>query len=275
MKDIIVKPSITIKDAMKTLELTAKKCLLVVDSKNLLLGTLTDGDVRRSILSGVKFSDKIFGLYKENPFFLIDGKYTNKEAEHLLLDKQIDVIPIVSKKMELVDYLTWFSLNKTKIKAKNSLKNIPIVIMAGGKGTRLEPFTKVLPKPLIPVHEKPIINHIIERFTDVGSTNFFITINYKSSILKAYFKDLQPSYKINFIEEKSPLGTAGSLYYLKGKIKKPFFVTNCDIIIKADYKNIYEFHTEGKYDLTLVASTKEYIIPYGTCEINKKGDLNN
>ena len=272
MKNIIVTPSITIKEAMKTLDITAKKCLLVIDSKNILLGTLTDGDVRRSILSGVKISDKILGLYKKKPFFLTEGKYTKNEAEHLLLEKKIDVIPIINEKKELVDYLTWFSLNKEP-KIKKTLENIPIVIMAGGKGTRLEPFTQILPKPLIPVHEKPIIIHIIERFTALGSSDFFITVNYKSSILKAYFKDLKPDYNIHFVDESKPLGTAGSLYYLKRSIDKPFFVTNCDIIVKADYSSFYNFHIDGDYDISLVASTKEYIIPYGTCELDKKGDL--
>ena len=107
----------------------------------------------------------------------------------------------------------------------------------------------------------------------MGRTNFHLTVNYKSKILKAYFDELKPPYNISFIDEVKPLGTAGSLRYLKGQFTKPIFVTNCDIIIKADYKSLYDFHLKGNYDLTLVASMKEYVIPYGTCELNSDGSL--
>jgi NDP-sugar pyrophosphorylase family protein len=145
--------------------------------------------------------------------------------------------------------------------------------MAGGIGSRLDPFTKVLPKPLVPVSGKPIIDHIIESFNMIGCSEFYLTTNYKKNILKAYFEDTQRSYKVNFVDENSPLGTAGSLKLLQGKFKNPFFVSNCDIIVKINYKSFYDFHIQGKYDITLVASTKEYIIPYGTCELNKNGYL--
>ena len=145
--------------------------------------------------------------------------------------------------------------------------------MAGGRGTRLEPFTKVLPKPLIPIHEKPIVEHIIDRFLKIGSKHFYLSVNYKSKILKAYFEELKPKYKISFVEEKFPLGTAGSLNLLENKIRGPFFVTNCDIIIKADLDSLFKFHQKNKYDITLVASNKEYIIPYGTCKLNEEGHL--
>jgi len=147
------------------------------------------------------------------------------------------------------------------------------VIMAGGRGVRMEPFTKILPKPLVPIGDTPIIELIIQRFTNVGCTDFNITLNYKSKLLKAYFEELQPDYKVYFVEEHEPLGTAGSLRLLKGKFHQPFFVTNCDTIIKADYASLNEFHHAGGYDLTLVASAKEYVIPYGTCELNGEGHL--
>ena len=117
-----------------------------------------------------------------------------------------------------------------------------VVIMAGGRGARLEPFTKILPKALVPVHDKPIIEHIIERFTKVGCMDFHLTVNYKSRILKAYFEDLEADYHMQFVEEQEPLGTAGSLRFLDKKFNKPFIVTNCDIIIKVDYSKLYKFH---------------------------------
>ena len=272
MKDITVKPNITIRQAMKTLDKTAEKCLLVIDDNNKLLGTLTDGDLRRGILSGMNFSEKILECYNRDATTFTQGNYTQEDVKRLLQDKKLDLIPIIDKNGRVVDYLTWSNINEGK-QGKKVLDDVSVVIMAGGKGTRMEPFTSVLPKPLIPIHEKPIIEHIIERFTDMGCSDFHLTVNYKGKILKAYFEELKPDYSVSFVDENEPLGTAGSLQYLRGKFDKPFFVTNCDIIIKADYVNLYEFHQKGEYDITLVASAKEYIIPYGTCELNGDGHL--
>ena len=148
-----------------------------------------------------------------------------------------------------------------------------VVILAGGKGTRISEYTKVLPKPLIPIDGKPIIDHIMETFKKCGSNTFYISLNYKSKILKSYFEELNHKYKIFFLEEKSPLGTAGALCMLKNKISKNFFVTNSDIILKTDFIDLYNFHKDNKIDITLVVAAKEYEIPYGSCEISSGGDL--
>lgn len=272
MKDITVQTDITIRQAMKTLDNTAQKCLLVINDKQILIGTLTDGDLRRGILSGMKFSDSIIECYHKNPTTLINGSFSQEDATKLLRRKKLDLIPIVDLNNKVINYLTWSNINGRK-KNEKKLDNVSVVIMAGGKGARMEPFTKVLPKPLVPIHEKPIIEHIIEKFTDVGCSDFYLTVNYKGKILKAYFEELKPDYSVSFVDENEPLGTAGSLQYLKEKFDKPFFVTNCDIIIKSDYSSLYEFHQKGDYDITLVASAKEYIIPYGTCELNDDGHL--
>ena len=271
-KDITVKPNITIRQAMKTLDKTAEKCLFVVDDNNKLLGTLTDGDLRRSILSGTEFSNDISLSYNNKPTALIQDKYVIEEAKQLLRDLKLELIPIVNEDHLVVDYVSWSTLGEV-IHPEESLLNVPVVIMAGGKGTRMEPFTKILPKPLVPVHEKPIIEHIIDRFTNIGCNEFHLAVNYKSRILKAYFEEQQLDYKINFVEEQEPQGTAGSLSLLIGEFNQPFFVTNCDIIIKTEYASLYEFHRKGSYDITLVASAKEYVIPYGTCELNSDGNL--
>ena len=272
IEKLFILPESSVKNALRYLNESDIKCLLVVNEKKELLGTLTDGDLRRSILGGIGLSNNISNCYQNNPTTLLKGGYSLSEAKKLLLNKNIDLIPVVNKENIIVDYFTR-SIIGEKIKKPKSLSNVPVVIMAGGKGTRLEPFTKVLPKPLVPVHEKPIIEHIIERFTNVDCNIFYLTVNYKGLILKAYFEELNPGYKIHYIEENEPLGTAGSLRLLDTKLKKPFFVTNCDIIIKADYNSLYQFHLKGGYDISLVASAKEYVIPYGTCELNSNGNL--
>jgi dTDP-glucose pyrophosphorylase len=272
VKDITIQTDITIRQSMKLLDKTAEKCLLVVDKNRKLLGTVTDGDLRRSILAGAQFSEDISECYHKRPVTLVEGHFNTEEAKQLLRGKKLDLIPVIDDEGTLIEYLTWGSLDDVQ-KPARSLQDVPVVIMAGGKGARLEPFTKVLPKPLVPIQEKPIIEHIIERFTDITCSEFYLTVNYKGRILKAYFEELQPDYNVTFVDENEPLGTAGSLQLLMGKFDKPFFVTNCDIIVKADCVSLYEFHQKGGYDITLVASTKEYIIPYGTCELNGDGHL--
>jgi dTDP-glucose pyrophosphorylase len=272
MKDILVSKKISIRQSMKILDKTAEKCLLVIDKNKQLLGTLTDGDIRRSILDGVKVSRDISTSYNSKPKVVYKNKDTLKEAKSLMLNNNLVLIPIIDSKNIVIDYLTLTDIgNETN--NKKLLKDIPVVIMAGGKGSRLEPFTKVLPKPLLPINDKPIIEHIIESFTDIGISDFYMTVNYKGKILKAYFDELEPNYKINFVDEEKPLGTAGSLRFLNKKFKKAFFVTNCDIMIKVDYSSLYEFHKKGNYDITLVASAKEFIIQYGNCVLNQDGHL--
>ena len=273
MKNISTQPNITIRQAMKKLSQSGDKCLVVVDEKNTLLGTLSDGDLRKAILNGSEMSDSIHQIYQSKPTVLIDGEYEKENAKKIFTQQRFDLIPVVNKRGKLIDIILWNEVLNNGNKNQKSKMDVPVVIMAGGKGARMEPFTKILPKPLIPVHEKPIIEHIIQHFTDFGCHEFHMMVNYKGRILKAYFEELQPEYNIAFVEENDPLGTAGSLQYLNGKFDKPFFVTNCDIIIKADYASLYEFHQKNNYDITLVASAKEYIIPYGTCELNGDGHL--
>ena len=273
MKDITVSPDVTIRQAMKALNKTAEKCLLVVDDNQTLLGTLTDGDLRRSILNGTDFNASIEGSYYPEPSVLMEGKFTKQEAGEIMITRKLDLLPIINNSRQVIGYITWEQVFGNEEPTKKKTLTTPVVIMAGGKGTRLEPFSKVLPKPLVPIHEKPVIEHILERFTDVGVNQFIITVNYKARIMKAFFEELKPDFFVEFVEEREPLGTAGSLKLLENRFDKPFMVTNCDIIIKADYPDIYAFHVKNSYDITLVASMKNYTIPYGTCELNGEGHL--
>jgi len=273
MKDITTHPDISIRKAMKMLSQSGEKCLVIIDEDKLLLGTLSDGDVRKAILNGSSVSDSVINIYQQKPRVVVEGSYRLKEIKKIFTENKFDLIPVVNKDGHLTDIILWESVFSVSEKNKKKTIDAPVIIMAGGKGTRLEPFTKVLPKPLVPIHDKPIIEHIIERFLEVGIKDFYMTLNYKSKIIKAYFQESNPDFVIDFLEEHNPLGTAGSLRLLDGKINSPFFVTNCDIIIKTNYNSLFDFHQKGGYDVTLVASAKEYVIPYGTCEINKKGYL--
>ena len=272
MKDIKANIDMTLRQAMKKLSKAGEKCLVVTDEKDFLLGTLSDGDVRKGIIKGANINEPISTIYQKNPTILKEGEYTLSEAKELFIQKKFDLIPITDDKKVLKDIIFIEQVIKDVYSIKKEIGDIPVVIMAGGEGTRLKPFTDILPKPLVPIHEKPIIEHIIESFNPLCN-EFIVTVNYKAKLLKAYFDELNPRYRVKFINETKPLGTAGSLHLLKNKIKNPFFVTNCDIIIKSDYSSVYDFHLKGGYDITLVASAKEYVIPYGTCQLDKNGYL--
>ena len=271
MKNILISPNVKIVQAMKKLGQTGEKCLIVVDSNKKLLGTITDGDIRRAILKGLNIDQNIKSIYSNKPVVLRKEKYSLKEAKNLLRIHQ-NILPIIDKNNFVIDYLSWEKVFGAIKQNKNLLKT-SVVIMAGGKGDRLAPFTKVLPKPLIPINEKPVIEHIIDKFRLFGAKNFFVTVNYKSRILKSFFIELQPSYSVKFFDEIEPMGTVGGLKLHKKKFKSPFFVTNCDVIVDADYDDVLNFHKSNGYDVTLVASTKKYLIPYGICEINNDGNL--
>ena len=140
--------------------------------------------------------------------------------------------------------------------------------MAGGLGTRLRPFSSIIPKPLIPLEGKPIIEHIMDRFIKNKFKNFFVSVNNNQKIIKAFFKSNKKNCEINFINEKKALGTAGSLGLIK-KISKDFFVINCDNIIDCNYRSVLEYHQSSKNDLTVVVAKKKINIPYGVFDIDK------
>jgi len=273
MKNLLIKSNANIKNTLKQLSKAGEKCLVVVDNRNKILGTISDGDVRKALLKGKVYKDKINEFYQKDPIFLKKDNYSLSQAKNILIKKRIDIIPIIGKSRTVVDVLTFEKIFK-KNNHKSATLSKTVVIMAGGKGTRLEPFTSILPKPMVPINEKPIIEHIIEKFVgNNNNANFFITLNYKSRILRAFFQEKKTNYKLSFVEEPKPLGTAGGLSLLKGKIKKPFLVTNCDTIIDINFDHLMSFHISNKNNLTLVASSKEYIIPYGTCKLNESGQL--
>jgi dTDP-glucose pyrophosphorylase len=273
MKNILFSKDNSIRNAMKKLNKTAYKCILIVDDNSRLLGTLSDGDIRSALLKGFVLSDDIKKIYNPKPFKLIIDNYSIPQVKKIFLENKFDLIPIVNQEEVVVEFLVWEKVFGDKKKSMKSLSDTSVIIMAGGRGTRLKPFTNIFPKPLVPINDKTIIEIIINYFVDYQCNDFYLTLNYKSKILKAYFEELKPSYNISYFDEKTPLGTAGSLEYFKNKFNAPFFVTNCDIIIKADYHALMKYHINQGFDITLVASAKEYTIPYGTCELDEFGNL--
>lgn len=272
MKNIFALQKINIKSALRQISISGQKCLIIIDKKKKILGTLSDGDLRRAILKGKKLNSSIKNIYKKEPFTLVESSINSDNLKKIFLNKKLDLIPVINNKKEVVKVLYLKDVFKN-LNSKVIKNNIYTVIMAGGIGSRLEPFTNVLPKALVPVQNKPVINHIISKFCAYNYNKFYIILNYKAKILRAYFDENKENIFLRFLEEKSPLGTASSLSLLKNKIKEPFFLSNCDIIVNINYNDLYKFHEEKKYKFTIVVSTKQITIPYGSCKLNSDGSL--
>lgn len=275
-KKILISDNISIIEALKLLDETADKVLFVVDQDTKLLGALTDGDIRRYLLNGSSLEDNIVAVYNPNPKFVLENECTVDKLKNTFLKYKIEVIPILDINHRVINISFWdkvFSDKKTKPSRKRIKTKVSVVIMAGGKGTRLDPFTKILPKPLIPIGDKPIIEVIMDKFHAFDMMDFYVTLNHKSKMIKAYFEEFKTKYKIKYIDEEKPLGTAGGLKYLPPEVAGVIFVTNSDIIIEEDYGKILKFHKENKNEITIVASVKNYNIPYGVCEIGNGGTL--
>jgi dTDP-glucose pyrophosphorylase len=270
---LLVRSRTSVLDAMRQLEDTAHKILMVVDDDEQLLGSLTDGDIRRWILAEGDLQEAVERVCNRTPF-QVGPDYDIALVRRTMVEKKIDCIPVVNGARQVVDLLFWDDVFEGEGRTRPARRlDVPAVIMAGGKGTRLDPFTQILPKPLIPLGEKTVIEHIIDHFLKFGVSRFILSVNEKAKIIKSYFEELGPSYAISYVEEDQPLGTAGSLRYLRGVLDRTLIVTNCDVIIDADYGELVDFHHVNSNDITIVGSLKNYHIPYGICEIANGGSL--
>lgn len=265
----------TIFEAFSKFNKLGVKTLVVSDSNHNMLGVLSDGDLRRAILKNNKLSTKITKFYNRKPIFLLEVNFSNEKCRELFLKNELEIIPIINNKKKIIKIISWSEFFSKKKLVQTKI-DIDVIIMSGGKGTRLKPFTNILPKPLMPINGRPIIELIIEKFLENGCNNFYLPIYYKSELIKAFFKEIKPNYKISFVKEKNQLGTIGGLSLIKNKLnknKENIFVVNCDVLHNFNYYDFYDHHLKNKLDITLIASTKNFKIPYGVCEINKMGHL--
>lgn len=267
----LIQKNESIKKAIELIDKGARKIIFVVDTENKLYSTITDGDIRRWIIKTGRIKGTVDDICNNNPIFF-EKDYSVEKVKEILLTEKIEAIPIVDNERKIIKILFWDDIFKEEREEFTQI-NLPVVVMAGGKGTRLDPFTRILPKPLIPIDDKTIIEVIMDEYAKFGIKKFYISINHKAKIIKAYFEEQKSKYSLEFVEEEIALGTAGSLKLLEKKINTSFFVSNCDIIIKEDYAKILDFHKENKFALTLVGSMQHHVIPYGVCEIENGGIL--
>lgn len=256
-------------DVMKQMDEAKVKTLLVFDN-NHFEGIVTIGDIQRAIINNIALRESLSRILKKNKVY----GYIY-ESEDSIKDKmrkmRAELMPILDEQGELVDVWFWGDLFKKAELAEREKINLPVVIMAGGKGTRLKPITNVIPKPLVPIGDKTILETILDQFEEIGCTKFYMSVNYKADIMKYYLSQLDHKYDIEFFQEDKPLGTIGSVSLLKGKITTPFFVSNCDSINEQDYRDVYDYHVSNHNDLTIVTMVKSFKIPYGVIETGEDG----
>jgi CBS domain-containing protein/GTP:adenosylcobinamide-phosphate guanylyltransferase len=261
----------TILFALKKMDILERKLLIVIKDEKF-IGLISIGDIQRAIIKNLSLETLVKEIIRDD-ILIAWSDYNKEKVRAEMIENRIECMPVIDRNNNLVDVIFWEDIVGGKIDLLEKI-NIPVVIMAGGEGARLKPLTNILPKPLIPVFEKTIIEDIMDQFVKFGCNEFFISVNYKAEMIKQYLMNLKnPSYHFQFFQEEKPLGTAGSLYMLSDKISTSFFVTNCDIIVKQDLSEVYKYHRDNKNDITIVTALKHYQIPYGTIESGVDGIL--
>ena len=253
IEQLFIDENATVLDAMHKLNETGCTILFVAPD-GVLRAVVTDSDARRHIIRGGKLDAPVREMANYSPKTLPVER--RSEARGLMRRANISAVPLLDREGRIEDVEFAGELDVSAA----SRAELPVVIMAGGLGTRLYPYTKILPKPLIPVGELPIIEHIIHRFTDVGCTDFTLVVNYKKNMIKSYFNDLEKDYTVHYADEEQPLGTGGGLALLRGKINTTFFLTNCDVLIDADFGDICDFHKRSGNLITVVCAFKHLTI---------------
>lgn len=263
----VISPDLTVKNAIARLDESHQNAIAVVNQEGILLGLFANGDMRKYILSNGDLSCNIQKAM--NPFPITFGSVD--EARDYIKSHRISVCPIIDSEQHLIDMI--YDLNDAPKANSAILNKTPLVIMAGGKGTRLYPYTKILPKALIPIGDLTISERIIQQFYKYGCRQVYFILNHKANMIKSYFNDLSPDYKVHYVQEEKFLGTGGGLCLLKGKIHDTFILSNCDILVNSDFECIYKMHKRNKNKITFVCAMKHMTIPYGVIHTDTEGKI--
>ncbi len=270
----LIPPETTILSALKIMDSISQKLLIIVEGEKF-IGVLSIGDIQRAIINQKNLDAPVTEILRS----IITVAKVDEPEESIrrkMIELRTESMPVIDDEGFLKDVIFWEDIVNKETKRKKTQMSAPVIIMAGGKGTRLKPLTNVLPKPLIPIGDKTIIEEIMDSFAEHGCRDFFISVNYKAEMIQYYLDhELAGKYNVSYFKEEMPLGTAGSLHLLNGQIKDTFFVTNCDIMVDQDYAEIMAYHREAKNELTVVAALKHISLPYGTIETGENGVLTN
>ncbi|MDB9983196.1 nucleotidyltransferase family protein [Candidatus Pelagibacter sp.] len=270
LNNCLVKKNTTIKSCILNLEKSTKQIIFVINKDKKLLGSITDGDLRRAMLNNFNINDKITNIYNKNPIKTLKST-SEHEAQNIMRLNQINHLPVVDTKNKIYGFYLFYNIKNEKNKL-----NCDFVIMAGGKGKRLRPYTDNCPKPMLKLSGKPILETILEKAKKQGFSNFFISINYLGGVIQKYFKNGKNfGLKISYIKEKTPLGTLGALGSCKKEIKKKYvIVTNGDVITEINYQSMIEFHEQNKSDATMAVYPYKTENPYGVVKTKDTNIIN-
>ncbi len=265
LQDLLLEENSTVKQAIERLESVRCKVVYIVKGKKL-LASVSDGDVRRFSLRSGDIYESVFNIANLSP----TSFYEHEKDKWIEIFRRTELysVPIINYNDEIIGVVF---RDGTVIKEREKI-SVPVVMVAGGKGARLYPYTKILPKALIPIGDIPISEHILNRFYESGCTSFFMIINHKRAMIQSYFDSIEKNYSLRYIEETTPLGTGGGLSLLKDIINEDFIFTNCDIIIDADYAAIYKMHKKKNNFITMILSKYTADIPYGVVEMDKENN---
>ena len=262
IENIKLRQNATIKEALGIIDSGAMQIALVVDDNDKLLGTLTDGDIRRGILRGLDLDSSIETIvFKEPAIAKISS--TKEEILKIALSKKLHQIPIVDDNGIVLDLKEIEELVEPKIKTSR------VILMVGGLGTRLRPLTQDTPKPMLKVGNKPILQTIVEKFAEYGFVNITMCVNFNASIIRDYFGDGKEfGVNIDYVLEQKRMGTAGALSLLKERPSEPFFVMNGDLLTNVNFEHIFNYHTLHKATATMCVREYDYEVPYGVVKMN-------
>jgi dTDP-glucose pyrophosphorylase len=261
-EQIYIKKDLTIYEALKLMDAIDYKLLTVMNGTKF-FSLLSIGDIQRALLKNMTLDTTIDQIVREKVRVAHLG-FTLDEIKDMMTTYRMEFCPVIDDALNIVEIHFWDDIFQNKNHRHLEKFDLPIIIMAGGFGTRMKPLTNVIPKPLIPIGDCSILEHIMNSFHDYGCKDFYISVNYKADLIKYYLNEQDLPYQVSYFKEDKPLGTAGSLSLLKDKIHTTFFVSNCDILVNQDYAEVLKYHQENKNDITIIAALKSYEIAYGT-----------
>ncbi|MBM3546557.1 MAG: CBS domain-containing protein [Alphaproteobacteria bacterium] len=261
-RDTIIAPEATVLSAVQCLDRTGAQICLVCDSDGRLVGTVTDGDVRRGLLKAVPLDSSVSGIMNRDPVVGAPGDPPGRLLE-IMNTSLLRQIPVVDPHRRVVDLRFWNDLTRA-----TRVRDNWVILMAGGQGNRLRPLTEDRPKPLLTVGHKPLLESTLEAFLLFGFRRFFISVNYKADMVKEHFGDGHRwGCEVSYLEEESQLGTAGALGLLAKRPSHPIIVMNGDVLTKVNFDMLLDFHRAQKVAATMCVREYEYTVPFGVIDI--------
>lgn len=271
IRALSIEKTATLLQALQQMDKRGTKLLLVNDGDRF-HSLVSIGDIQRAIIRNRPLDTPVAAVLRHDVRLAREAE-PFEVIRRRMIEHRIECMPVLNEQNELVRVYFWDDIFPPQKEDLAGKLTSPVVIMAGGKGERLRPLTHVLPKPLIPVGDKPIIEEILARFHSCGAKEFHISVNYKAEMIQRYLEESPRPYELHYFREERPLGTAGSLHLLRGAIHSTFFVSNCDILVDHDFREILHHHQEHRYEITAVAALRLYPVPYGILTCDESGLL--